>query len=228
MKFAPLAVALATALTATASLADEYYTETFSAAPLSNAAWWTGQVIAGTALQVVSGYAWIGNDAASGRGNVLDLASGSYSPNFDFGTGIGSSSVQSVATFDLIAGYQYTLSFDYSRQTFSAGNGPFPTSLIASLGSHSVQYDDVAGFYYGFDWQSGGISWTQQATELGARVVFTATGPGGYSGMDVDNISMVGLPPAQPVPEPEHAALLLAGLAIVGFFTRRTAVPFRR
>jgi len=128
-----------------------------------------------------------------------------------------------VAAFDLLAGYTYTLSFDYSRQTFSAGNGPFDTSLIGSLGSHSVTYNDVAGFYYGFDWQSGGLTWTQAVTELGAHVTFTALAPGGYSGMLVDNISMVGVAPnvTAPVPEPETYALMLAGLTLMASVARR-------
>jgi hypothetical protein len=131
--------------------------------------------------------------------------------------------VSSVASFDLRAGYTYTLSFDYSRQTFSAGNGPFDTSLIGSLGTHSVTYHDVAGFYYGFDWQRGGLTWTQAANDAGAHVSFTALAPGGYSGMLVDNISMVGLPPvvSQPVPEPETWALMLAGLTLSGWMARR-------
>jgi len=67
------------------------------------------------------------------------------------------------------------------------------------------------------------VTWTQATDELGARVTFTAFGPGGYSGMVVDNISMVGLPPAvtTPVPEPGTSALLAGGLAMIGAIARR-------
>ena len=169
-------------------------------------------LLPGTALAGHDRSRAIGNDPTPGRGNYLDLFSGWYSSNFSNVTNLGSTTVVSVAAFDLLAGYTYTLSFDYSRQTFSAGNGPFDTSLIGSLGSHSVTYNDVAGFYYGFDWQRR-LTWTQGTDELGAHVTFTAFGPGGYSGMAVDNISMVGLPPAviTPVPEPGTVALLAGG-----------------
>ena len=194
-------MALASAFSRTAARAD-FPTETFSGSPLSNASYGSG-IVPGTALQIVSGIVAIGADPASGHGNYLDLFSGFYSSNYDPASNAGSSSVSSVATFDLLVGYTYTLSFDFSRQTFSAGNGPFETSLIASLGSHSVTYPDVAGFYLSFDWQAGGLTWTQAANETGAHVAFTALGDG-YSGMLVDNISMVGLPPTvtAPVPEP--------------------------
>lgn len=218
-----LAAAAAIALTAPAFAAD-FPTETFDGATPSNAAYSSG-TITGTGLEVVNGYAWVANgDPTPGRGNYLDLASGWYAPNYDNATNVGSTTVRSIASFDLLAGYTYTLSFDYSRQTFSAGNGPFDTSLTASLGSHSVTYNDVAGFYYGFDWQTGGITWTQQTTELGAHVTFVASGPAGYSGMDIDNVSMVGLAPTNPtapVPEPETWALMLAGLSAVAWGARR-------
>lgn len=199
------------------SPAHAAFTETFEGATASNAAYGPG-VIPGTGVEVTSGYAWIA--PATDHGNVLDLASGWYAPNYDPVANVGSSSAQSVLSFDLIAGYTYTLSFDYSRQAFSAGNGPFDTSLTASLGSQSVTYNEVVGFYYGFDWKNGGITWTQQSDELGVHVVFVASGPAGYSGMVVDNVSMIGLPPS-PVPEPASYAMMLAGLGVAGLLARR-------
>lgn len=199
-----------------AATAPAFYTESFSGATASNAGLGSG-VIAGTGLEVLSGPVWVAPESGNGQGNFLDLGSGWYAGNFDPTLDMGSSTVRSVASFDLIAGQRYELSFDRSRQLFSAGNGPFSTALTASIGSASVRYDDVAGFYYGADWQPGSVIWQQATTELGARVVFTASGPAGYSGMAVDNIALVGLGPVAAVPEASSAVLMLAGLAgVVG------------
>lgn len=195
--------------------AETFYTETFEGAVASNGAYPVGG-IPGTGIEIVNGSVWIGPDST--HGNVLDLGSGWYTPNIDPQTQIGSSTARSVATFDLIAGHSYTLSFDYSRQGWSAGNGPFDTALSVAWGSHSVTYSDVAGFFYGTEWKPGLLTFTAAADEPGVLVVFTAFGPPGYSGMLVDNIALVGL---APVPEPEPAALLLAGLAVVAFARRR-------
>src|ERR1700712_1134629 len=127
-------LALACACSFTPAHADDFPIETFSGAPLSNATYSPGP-ITGPALLLTSGYASIGADPASGHGNYLDLFSGSYAGNVG-ADGIGSSTVRSVAAFDLLAGYTYTLSFDYSRQTFSAGHGPFDTALTGSPRSH--------------------------------------------------------------------------------------------
>jgi hypothetical protein len=132
-------------------------------------------------------------------------------------TSVGSSTARSIATFDLLAGQSYVLSFDYSRQAWSAGNGPFDTALKMSFGSHEVTYTDVAGFYYGMDWKPGTLAFTPSADELGVHVAFTAFAPPGYSGMLVDNVSLIGLPP---VPEPATTAMLLLGLAVCGTVAR--------
>jgi hypothetical protein len=215
MKF----IALVT-LSAAAALAqaETLYTETFEGAAASNGAYGAGP-IPGSGVEVVDGSVWIGADAT--HGHILDLGSGWYTGNVDPVTQIGSSSARSIATFDLRAGHTYTLSYDYSRQAWSAGNGPFETALTVALGSRSVTYHDVAGFYYGTNWQPGSLSFTAASDELGVHVVFTAFGPPGYSGMQVDNVSLIGL---APVPEPGSAGLLLGGLAVV-VAARRRARP---
>lgn len=210
--------------------AQTLYTETFEAAPLSNAGYYPSSTVTNTGLQVLAGPVAIA-DGGPGQGHVLNLFSGSYASNYDPATNVGYSTVSSLATFDLLAGYTYTLSYDYSRGFGAGGNGPFATSLIASFGSHSASYDDVTGFYYGPNWQAGALSFTQATTELGAHVNFTATAPGGYSGMAIDNISLIGLAPTTTpgipgpqvpaVPEPSSYALMLAGLGTAGWFARR-------
>ena len=212
-------------LCAGSAQAATLYTETYTAAPLSNASYGTGTTVPNTGLVVTAGYVAIA-DGGAGYGNELNLFSGFYSNNYVSATDIGYSTVSSLATFDLLAGYTYTLSYDYSRGFGAGGNGPFKTSLIAAFGSHTATYDDVTGFYVGFDWQPGSITFTQATTQLGAHVSFTASG-GGYSSMAVDNISLIGLPPTvlpvTPVPEPSTWALMLAGLGLASWFAKRRA-----
>lgn len=191
-------------------------TEDFESAAVS--AYGVG-AIAGTGMEIVSGNGWIADDNVTpGIGRFLDLASGWYAQTYDNNSNVGATAARSLATFDLLAGTTYQLTFDYSRQGFAGGNGPFDTSLKASLGSQSVTYYDVTGFYYGVNWQTGSVTWNQPVSEFGARVVFVASGPGGYSGMNIDDVSMVAL---APVPEPATPALLAAGLAGIGWMARR-------
>ena len=219
-RFARLLAALAFVGACAAARAD-LPAETFEGATASNAAVPPGP-IAGTGFELLAGTAWVAPSNVPAHGNVLDLASGWYASTMDYTASVGYTTVQTISTFDLLAGYTYTLGFDYSRQAFSAGNGPFDTSLIASLGGFSQTFHDVVGFFYGESWSTATLTWTQAVTQLGQRITFTASGPGGYSGMDIDNVAMAGLPPVlAPVPEPETWAMLLAGLALVGRRMRR-------
>ncbi|MFY9510960.1 MAG: hypothetical protein WAQ05_08310 [Rubrivivax sp.] len=195
--------------------ANTLVTETFEAATASNGAYPVG-AIAGTGFEVVNGSVWIGTDGSHGK--VMNLGSGWYTPNVDPVSQIGSSTARSLLSFDLLAGHTYTLSFDYSRQAWSAGNGPFNTALTVAFGSQAVTYNEVAGFYYGSDWRAGVLSFTAAADEPGARVLVTAFGPPGYSGMLIDNVALVGL---APVPEPQPALLLLAGMLALGWRLQR-------
>ena len=91
--------------------------------------------IAHTGLEISTAYAVVRNDpsGAPEHGSFLELPTGWYSNNY--ANGVGTSAVRSTTTFDLLAGTQYSLSFDWSRRQSAAGNGPFDTSLTASLGS---------------------------------------------------------------------------------------------
>jgi len=203
----------AAALLALGPAADaQAYGEDFEGITPSNGAYASG-VIPGSGFEVVTGYVWaVGIDATPQHGKALDLASGWYSWNYDASADTGSSTVRSVQTFDLMAGYRYTLTFDYSRQGFSAGNGPFDSTITATVGGQSVSYSDVVGFFYGIAWKAGSLSWVQAVDQPGAQLMFTAAGPAGYSGMVIDNVTFGGV---AVVPEPGSWLLLLAGLGLV-------------
>src|SRR4051812_28041277 len=98
---------------ACAAARADYPTETFEGAQASNAAVPMGP-IAGTGFELVAGTAWIAPANSLSQGKVLDLASGWYASTFDNAANLGYSTVQTLSTFDLLAGYTYTLSFDYS------------------------------------------------------------------------------------------------------------------
>jgi hypothetical protein len=161
----------------------------------------------GSGFELVDGYAQ-GRDDAAPQGRYLWLAAGWYAESYDQQTNIGDSKVASTLSFDLLAGHSYTLAFDWSRGPAGGGNGPFAMSLTAEVGSQSVSYNDVTGFYYGTEWRPGLLTWTQASDEPGVQLRFIGSGFA-YAAAAVDNIVFS---VQSPVPEPATWALWLASL----------------
>jgi hypothetical protein len=191
--------------------AASLYTEDFSGITLGPLA----PTLPGSDFHLLDGNAQ-GRDDAPPQDRYLWLGAGWYAEAYDPLTHVGDTVVQSAASFDLLAGQTYTLSFDWSRGLAGGGNGPFWLTLSAQVGSHAVTYADVTGFYFPTDWQPGELRWTQATDEAGVHLRFTATGLA-YSAAAIDNIRF----DVSPVPEPGSWALMAAGLAAVGSIVRR-------
>ena len=123
-----------------------------------------------------------------------------------------SSMSQSFAT---VVGGVYDLSFYYSNRagtdaatnglTFSAGSLSGTAPLLAANNTG----DNVWSLY----------STTFTATSTTTTLAFAAAGTSDSYGSSLDNISVTAA-----VPEPETYALMLAGLAAMGYFVRRRRV----
>ena len=220
IRTAAAVLAAATAFSSEKAHAQTLYTETFEGVGMLNNAF-TATII-GSGLEMTQGYSLVvANDPTPGRGNYLMLPTGFY----QCFCADPSATARSIGTYDLFAGNMYTFNFDWSRNPVGGGNGPFNVSLTASVGSHSVTFNDVAGFYYPYNWAPASLSWTQGVTELGARIGLYATGEL-YSGMIVDNLTLVSVPsvgpsPTSTVPEPSTWLLMTSGLIGVAAIARR-------
>ena len=103
-------------------------------------------------------------------------------------------------SFNAIAGWTYTLTWDY----FKNGDG---TPLDVTLGTLSHSFAAPAVITAGL------LVWT--ATTNAPFTVSFAGGPG-VQGPTLDNVSLTAA-----IPEPETNALMLAGLGVIGFVASR-------
>jgi hypothetical protein len=144
---------------------------------------WT--VLGGTNVDVLSGFAGC-------TGNCVDM-DGSF--------GLSNGDIQTLDSFNFIAGHQYTISFTLSNNAF-AGNGV--RVRIGSLYDQDFAAPSPnAGFIYS-------DSFVAAATELAALRI-TSTGPADNGGGVIDNILLTH--EASAVPEPSSLALFGGGVA---------------
>jgi len=150
-----------------------------------------------------------GANGVETRNNVAGTALAGI--NFvELDTTANSSISQAVST---VAGQWYSLSFNYSNRMDTAVD---TNGLTWSFGSAS-------GIAAALPATTGDHSWAQfstlvQATGSNTVLSFAAAGTSDGYGTSLDKVSLT-----TAVPEPETYALMLAGLAAVGFMARRRA-----
>lgn len=151
----------------------------------------------------LGGYAatlW-GSDSSSGTHKIVDVAGNQF---MQFGGGDSA-----YTAFGVGAGGDYTLSFDYVGSGFwalynqdaSTYVSPGPLVQINGNGTESTLLT-----------LSGSTNYKLFFGSIGAGL------PGMTTGMQLDNVSVTAV---TPVPEPESYAMLMAGLGVLGFMSRR-------
>ena len=110
-------------------------------------------------------------------------------------------------SFATVIGQQYLLSFDLSSW-WTSGPPAQPGELGVTVGPASGSYTESTNAYTTYT-----LPFT--ATAITTTLTFTNTGPTGNSYPQIDDVSVTA------VPEPGTVAMLLAGLAAVGFMAKR-------
>ncbi|MEY4908794.1 MAG: hypothetical protein RL260_2512 [Pseudomonadota bacterium] len=156
----------------------------------------------------LGGYAatlW-GSDSTSSTHKIVDVANNQF---MQFGGGDST-----YTNFGVTTGGLYNLSFDYSGSGFWAlyNSG---TSSFESTGP-LVQFSSAA--------MTNNTSSLTLDSSGNYKLYFGAIGaglPGMTNSLQLDNVSVSAV---SPVPEPESYAMLLAGLGVLGFISRRRSL----
>lgn len=145
---------------------------------------------------------------ANPAGNCIDLQGFS-------GSAMGA--IESKPSFDILAGYTYTITFGAGVGDVGTGRSDFDV-LLGSFSSTVAAGINHALFT---------LTWTAQANESGARLGFSTRSVATVAnGAVLDNILVTAVAPTtgdpgNTVPEPASLALLVASLAAAGAACRR-------
>ena len=151
----------------------------------------------------LGGYAatlW-GSDSTSGTHKIVDVGGDQF---MQFGGGDSA-----YTSFGVTTGGAYTLDFDYNGSGFWALYNVNTSNYIST--GPLVQIN-------GMGTDSSNLT---LADNTSYKLYFGSVGaglPGMTTGLQLDNVSVTAV---TPVPEPESYALMLAGLGVLGFMSRR-------
>jgi choice-of-anchor C domain-containing protein len=169
----------------------------------------SGYITLGTGSAAITGW-----NVASGTvdyiGTFWQATDGNRSVDLDGGS---QGSLQQ--TFETASGATYEVLFDL------AGNyvpNPVTKTLRVSAGSDSAEYTFSVAGKTAADMGYVGKSFTFTAVGASTTLTFASLTAGAY-GPAIDNVRVSEI--NQPVPEPSTYALMLAGLAAVGYAARR-------
>jgi hypothetical protein len=147
-----------------------------------------------------------GSDSTSGTHKIVDVAGDQF---MQFGGGDSAYTAFGVAT-----GGDYMLTYDVVGSGFWALYNIDTSSYVSHLGNQLTQINS-GGFA-----MSEGYFFTLAANN-NYKLFFGSIGaglPGMSAGLQLDNVSVTAV---TPVPEPESYAMLMAGLGVLGFMSRR-------
>ena len=143
--------------------------------------------------------------AWSVTGNSVDLVRNAYGAINDISVDLAGTPGPGYIsqTFTAIAGTTYTLSWDQFR------NGAGATAdMVVSLGGSNTNFSMVTAITH------ESLSWTAAAD--GLQTIKFGTATTALAGPTLDNVTLTAA-----VPEPATGALLLAGIACIGWVARR-------
>lgn len=142
-----------------------------------------------------------GSDSSSGTHKIVNVSDDQF---MQFGAGDSAST-----SFGVGIGGAYTLSFDYEGSGFWALYNSDTASYVST--GPMVQFN-------GTGTDSTALTLTDSTNY---KLYFGSVGaglPGMVTGLKLDNVAITAV---SPVPEPESYAMLVAGLGVLGFVSRR-------